>query len=174
MKLSSAKPEIKTQILLKSLGHRHGNCSMSSVLCWIGIRGVKGYAELFPGMLKLSQSCPYCQISPWSVQAPAPSTLLVHGGSDISAVCDPEIPHSKPQDTRFPQKGEGGSAVNLLPVGERLFEVLVTFPVANWGISSRVSDFETFICRIPVSVLEICGVSWPGEKPQLQLVIVCM
>lgn len=84
----------------------------------MGIHGVKGYAELFPGMLKLAQSCPCCQISPWSLQAPVPSTLLVQGCSDINPVCDPEIPHSKP--TRFPQKGEVGSPVNLLPAEEKL------------------------------------------------------
>lgn len=72
------------------------------------------------GMLKLAHSCLYCQISPWSVQACVPSTLLVRGDSDISPVCDPEIPHSKPQDTSFPRK-EVASPVNLLPAGGKLF-----------------------------------------------------
>lgn len=62
MKLSLAKLEIKSQTLLKSLGPSHSNCSISSVLCWIGIRGVKGYTELFTGMLKLAQTCSLCQI----------------------------------------------------------------------------------------------------------------
>lgn len=59
---SSAKPEIKTQILFKSPGHMHINCSMSSVLCWIRICGVKGYTELFTEIWKLAQTCPHCQI----------------------------------------------------------------------------------------------------------------
>lgn len=142
IKLSSAKPEIKPQTLLKSLGHRHSNCSMSSVLCWIGICGVKSYTELFTGMLKLAQTCPHCQTrhgtvlplchcsvqahwgawgqcfqSPWSTWAHVPSTLLTWGDSDISPVHDPEMPHSKPWDTRFPQKREVASPVNLLPPG---------------------------------------------------------
>lgn len=161
MKLSSAKLEIKSQTLLKSLGHRHSNCSMSSVLCWVGIRGVKGYTELFTGMLKLAQTCSLCQIrhGPGSVsccpsvtalcrraevlglsasKAPGPHgrvspphcwnrVVLTQPGAAtayahpclvaISPLHDPEVPHSKPWGTRFPQKREVASPVNLLPPG---------------------------------------------------------
>lgn len=46
----------------QSLGDTDVNCSTSSVLCWIGICGVRGSAELFTEIWKLTWTCLHCQI----------------------------------------------------------------------------------------------------------------
>lgn len=145
---SSAKPEIKTQILLKSLEHMHINCSMNSVLCWIGICAVKGYTELFPETWKLAQTCLHCQLKhgvasvsccPCGTALCRHCLLLGFAASKALAPCKRVLSTLRVQgrsDTaRCPQSIARGLYGSFVPI-QRLFVQRVTQNFPAWPKNS--------------------------------------